>query len=576
MPVHNPEIAETFNKYADLLEIDGANQFRVRAYRTAGRTILDLSQNLYDMVKEGKDLSELPGIGKDLANKIIEMVRTGRLSQMEELKKTVPIELLDMMDIADLGPKRIARLHQELGISTIKELEASAREKKIRELPGYGEKIEQAILDDITRKGEARGSKERLKLSAVESATESLLSYLRKTKGVKKVTAAGSYRRRMETVGDVDILVTHTGDSDVMERFVKYEDVDRIIAKGETKSTVVLRFGLQVDLRAVAGESYGAALHYFTGSKAHNIAIRQMGVKKNLKINEYGVFKGEKRIAGRTEEEVYEQVGLPYIEPELREQRGEIEAAREGRLPRLIEIRKIRGDLHSHTNNTEGHNSIEEMAEAAKKKGYEYLAITDHSKRLSMTHGLDEKRLEEQIEEIDKLNRKLKDFTLLKGIEVDILEDGSLDLDNSILKKLDLLVLSVHHKFNLSQKKQTERIIRAIESSPVFTILGHPTGRIIGEREPYDVNMEQLMKVARDRNCALELNAQPERLDLNDIYCKMAKDMGVMIVISTDAHSTAELNLMRFGIYQARRGWLESDNVLNSRNGKELQELLKK
>jgi DNA polymerase (family 10) len=576
MPVHNPEIAETFNKYADLLEIDGANQFRVRAYRTAGRTILDLSQNLYDMVKEGKDLSELPGIGKDLANKIIEMVRTGRLSQMEELKKTVPIELLDMMDIADLGPKRIARLHQELGISTIKELETSAREKKIRELPGYGEKIEQAILDDITRKGEARGSKERLKLSAVESATESLLSYLRKTKGVKKVTAAGSYRRRMETVGDVDILVTHTGDSDVMERFVKYEDVDRIIAKGETKSTVVLRFGLQVDLRAVAGESYGAALHYFTGSKAHNIAIRQMGVKKNLKINEYGVFKGEKRIAGRTEEEVYEQVGLPYIEPELREQRGEIEAAREGRLPRLIEIREIRGDLHSHTNNTEGRNSIVEMAEAAQKKGYEYLAITDHSKRLSMTHGLDEKRLEEQIEEIDKLNRKLKDFTLLKGIEVDILEDGSLDLDNSILKKLDLLVLSVHHKFNLSQKKQTERIIRAIESSPVFTILGHPTGRIIGERQPYDVNMEQLMKVARDRNCALELNAQPERLDLNDIYCKMAKDMGVMIVISTDAHSTAELNLMRFGIYQARRGWLESDNVLNSRNGKELRELLKK
>ncbi len=576
MPVHNPEIAETFNKYADLLEIDGANQFRVRAYRTAGRTILDLSQNLYDMVKEGKDLSELPGIGKDLANKIIEMVRTGRLSQMEELKKTVPIELLDMMDIADLGPKRIARLHQELGISTIKELEASAREKKIRELPGYGEKIEQAILDDITRKGKARGSKERLKLSAVESATESLLSYLRKIKGVKKVTAAGSYRRRMETVGDVDILVTHTGDSDVMERFVKYEDVDRIIAKGETKSTVVLRFGLQVDLRAVSGESYGAALHYFTGSKAHNIAIRQMGVKKNLKINEYGVFKGKKRIAGKTEEEVYEQVGLPYIEPELREQRGEIEAAREGRLPRLIEIRKIRGDLHSHTNNTEGRNSIEEMAEAAQKKGYEYLAITDHSKRLSMTHGLDEKRLEEQIEEIDRLNRKLKDFTLLKGIEVDILEDGSLDLNNSVLKKLDLLVCSVHHKFNLSQKKQTERIIRAIESSPVFTILGHPTGRIIGEREPYDVNMEQLMKVARDRNCALELNAQPERLDLNDIYCKMAKDMGVMIVISTDAHSTAGLDLMRFGIYQARRGWLESNNVLNSRNGKELQELLKK
>lgn len=576
MPVHNSEIAETFNKYADLLEIDGANQFRVRAYRTAGRTILDLSQNLYDMVKEGKDLSELPGIGKDLANKIIEMVKTGRLSQLEELNKTIPAELINIMDIAGLGPKRAAKLHHELGISTIKELEASAREQKIRKLAGFGEKTEQAILDDIERKGKARGGKERLKLSAVEAATESLLSYLHETKGIKEVIAAGSYRRRMETVGDLDILVTHTKNSDVMERFTKYEDVERVISKGETKSTVVLRFGLQVDLRAVAEESYGAALHYFTGSKAHNIAIRQMGVKKNLKINEYGVFKGEKRIAGRTEEEVYQQVGLPYIEPELREKRGEIEAAQNGRLPRLIETNDIKGDLHAHTRYTEGRNSIEEMVEAARKKGYEYMAITDHSKRLSMAHGLDEKRLEEQIEEIDRLNEKLKDFNLLKGIEVDILEDGSLDLDNSVLKKLDLLVCSVHHKFNLSQKKQTDRIIRAIESSPVFTILGHPTGRIIGEREPYDVNMEQLMKIARDRSCALELNAQPERLDLNDIYCKMAKDMGVMVVISTDAHSTAELNFVRFGIYQARRGWLESDNVLNSRNRKELQKLLKK
>ena len=565
MPVHNPEIAEIFNKYADLLEIDGANQFRVRAYRNAARIIGDLSQNAYDMVKDGENLSELPGIGKDLADKISEIVKTGSLSQLEELKKTVPAELIDIMDIAGLGPKRAAKLHQDLGISSVKELEASAREKKVRELAGFGEKTEQAILEDIARKGKARGGKERFKISEVEQATESLLSYLRNINGVKEVT-----------VDFVDILVTHTKSSDVMERFVNYEDVDRIIAKGETKSTVVLRFGLQVDLRAVAEESYGAALHYFTGSKAHNIAVRQMGVKRKLKINEYGVFKEEKRIAGRTEEEVYQQVGLPYIEPELREKRGEIEAAQKGKLPKLIEIKNIRGDLHAHTNATEGRNSIEEMAEAARKKGYEYLAITDHSKRLSMTHGLDEKRLEEQIEEIDRLNNKLKELTLLKGIEVDILEDGSLDLKNDVLKKLDLLVCSVHHKFNLSQKKQTDRIIRAIEKSPVFTILGHPTGRLIGEREPYDVDMEQLMKAARDCNCALELNAQPERLDLNDIHCKMAKDMRVMIAISTDAHSTAGLNLMRFGVYQARRGWLEPDNVLNTRNRKELRKLLKK
>jgi DNA polymerase (family 10) len=574
MPVHNAEIADIFNKYADLLEIDGANEFRVRAYRTAARTISDQSQNIADMVREGRDLTELSGIGKDLASKIEIIVKTKKLPELDELKKTVPSELIAIMDVAGLGPKRAKQLYRELGISSIEELETAAREGRIKELYGFGEKTEKTILEDIERKGEARGQKKRLKLAAVEAPAEQLVSYLRKGKGVKEAIVAGSYRRRMETVGDLDILVTNTQDSDVMQRFIEYEDVKKVISKGPTRSTVQLRFGLQVDLRAVAEESYGAALHYFTGSKAHNIAVRQMGVKRGLKINEYGVFKGEKRVAGRTEEEVYRQVGLPYIEPELREMRGEIEAAQENRLPKLLELSNIRGDFHSHTKATEGHNSIEEMVEAARKKGYEYLAIADHSKRLSMTHGLDEKRLSEQIEEIDALNEKIKNFRILKSLEIDILEDGSLDLKNDVLKKLDLLICSIHAKFNLSQKKQTDRVIRALNSSPVFTVLGHPTGRLIGEREPYEIDIERVMKEARQLDCALELNAQPERLDINDIYCKMAKDMGVIVVISTDAHSVNELDFMRYGVYEARRGWLEAGDVLNSRNFRALEKLL--
>jgi DNA polymerase (family 10) len=573
MPVHNTEIADIFDKYADLLEISGANQYRIRAYRTAVRNISNLSQNISDMVKEGEDLSKLPGIGKDLSVKIENIVKTGKLAQLEELKKELPAGLIDITKIAGLGPKRTGALYHELGISSIDELGKAAKEGKIKDLPGFAVKTEQAILAEIERKAGA-GAEKRLKLSVAQEIASPLLAYLKRVKGVKRVEIAGSYRRGKETVGDLDILVTRSEGSEIMERFTEYEDVDRIVSKGSTRSTVVLRPGLQVDLRAVPETSYGAALLYFTGSKAHNVAIRKMSVKKGLKINEYGVFKGKKRIAGKTEEEVYRQVELPFIEPELRENRGEIEAAQKGRLPELVVLKDIRGDLHAHTTATEGHDSLEDMANAAKEKGYEYLAITDHSKRLSMTHGLDEKRLGEQIKEIDRLNQKMKNFSVLKGIEVDILEDGSLDLSNDILKELDLLVCSIHHKFNLSQDKQTERIIRAINNSPTFTILGHPTGRLIGGREPYDIDMEKVMKTAKERGCVLELNAQPERLDLTDIHCKMAKDTGVMVAISTDAHSVNSLELMKFGILQARRGWLEADDVLNTRHLVELKKML--
>ncbi|MFP3879819.1 MAG: DNA polymerase/3'-5' exonuclease PolX, partial [Dehalococcoidia bacterium] len=400
-----------------------------------------------------------------------------------------------------------------------------------------------------------------------------LLDYLSGLDGVKRVEAAGSYRRKKETVGDLDILVTHKKQTDVMKPFVEYEDVERVVSKGETRSTVVLRFGVHVDLRAVPEASYGAALHYFTGSQPHNIAIRKMGVKRGLKINEYGVFRHDKRIAGSTEDEVYSHVDLPYIEPELRENNGEIEAAQKGKLPELVTLEDIRGDLHSHTEATDGRSSLEEMAKAAREKGYEYLAITEHSKHVTVAKGLDARRLGEQIEEIDRLNEKLDGIVLLKGIEVDILEDGSLDLPHHILKKLDLVVCAIHYKFNLPADKQTERIVKGIDN-PYFTILAHPTGRMIGEREPYALDMERLMKAAKETNCFLEINAQPDRLDLTEVYAKMAKEMGIMIAVSTDAHSVNELNFMRFGVYQARRGWLASENVLNTRSWKELKKLI--
>ena len=392
---------------------------------------------------------------------------------------------------------------------------------------------------------------------------------------MKKVVAAGSYRRRRETVGDLDILVTCKKDSPVMDRFVDYSEIDEVVSKGDTRSTVYLRSGVQVDLRVVQEVSYGAALHYFTGSKAHNIAVRKLGQKKSLKINEYGVFKDDDRIAGKTEEEVYEQVDLPYIEPELREDRGEIEAAQKDRLPRLITLDDIRGDLHMHTEATDGRCPLEEMVDKAKDLGYAYIAVTDHSQRVTMAKGLDARRLREQLEAIDELNEKLSGITVLKGIEVDILEDGSLDLPDEVLKELDLTVCSVHYNRNLSRKKQTERIIRAMDN-PCFSILGHPTGRLINERQAYEVDIERIIEAAGERGCFLELDAQPSRLDLADTHCRLAKDRGVKIAISTDAHHLAGLDYMRLGISQARRGWLEPDDVINTRSLKELKKLLKR
>jgi len=571
MPIHNSDIAAIFDHIADLLDIKGDNNFRVRAYRDAARSVGEQTGSVAGMLDKGEDLTELPGIGRELAAKIREIVETGSLAFLQKLEKEIPGSLGELLAISGLGPRKVQVLYEKLGITSLAELEEAIKAEKLRQLPGFGQKTEKNIKEELQR---LTGSSQRFKLAVADQIALPLLEYLRKSKGVREVEIAGSFRRRKETVGDLDILVTHQKGSEVMERFVSFEDVERVVSQGRTRSTVLLKSGLQVDMRAVAQVSYGAALHYFTGSKAHNIAVRRMAVKKGLKINEYGVFKGDERIAGRTEKEVYDQVGLPYIEPELREDRGEIESAGKGKLPKLLGVDDLRGDLHAHTQRTDGHASLEEMAEAAKELGYEYLAITEHSKKVTVAHGLHADELRKHLKAIERLNDKLDGIVLLKGIEVDILDDGSLDLDDEVLAELDLTVCSVHSKFNLSRDKQTERIIRAMDN-PHFRILGHPSGRLINERPPYEVDMERVIRAAADRGRFLECNAHPDRLDLTDTWLKLAKDLGVKVAISTDAHSTEGLNYMRFGVWQARRGWLEADDVLNTRSLSQLLQIFK-
>lgn len=578
MPVYNSDVAEIFNEVADLLEIEGANEYRVRAYRRAARTISSLAKSVSEMVEAGEDLTELPGIGEDLAGKIVEIVRTGDLKQLEELEGQTPPELADMLDISGLGPKRVQTIYRELGVTTLEKLEEAARQGGIRELHGVGEKTERKILEDVERWTE---DEERVRRDVVEERVEPLLEFLRNLAEVGRAEAAGSYRRKKETVGDLDILATSDLGEKVVSRFVKYEDVEEVVSQGETRSTVVFHCGLDVDLRVVGEMSYGAALLYFTGSKQHNIALRRMALDRGWKINEYGVWDTsselteQKQIAGETEEEIYALFDLPCIPPELREARGEVEAAREGDLPSLVALEDIRGDLQSHTTASDGRASLEVMAQGAQALGHEYLAISDHSGYIGVTQGLDEAALQERIEEIERLNEEMESIRLLTSVEVDIMEDGSLDLADSVLERLDVVVVAVHSHFDLPADKQTERIIRAMDN-PNCHILAHPTCRQIGGRPPVEVDLGRIMDAAVERGCFLELNAQPDRLDLNDVHCRMAKDRGLKVAISTDAHSTGELEYMRFGVYQARRGWLEPGDVLNTRTWDELREIIKR
>ena len=572
MTVHNRQIADMFGRLADLLEIEGANPFRVRAYRNAARLISGHPRGLADLVAEGADLADLPGIGKDLAAKIVTIVQTGRLPKLEEVEKRTPPALSELMKVPGLGPKRVKTLYDSLKVRGVEDLRRAVRSGRVRELAGFGAKTEAAIRAGLEQLAQAQ---QRTLRPDAEDIAAPLLAHLEKVSGVKAIAVAGSYRRCKDTVGDLDILASCRRGTPVMQAFTRYDEVASVSAQGDTRSTVVLASGMQVDLRVVPQVSWGAALHYFTGSKAHNIAVRRMGVKQGLKINEYGVFRGERRVAGRSEEEVYRQVGLPFIPPELREDRGEIEAALAGRLPRLVTLEDIRGDLHCHTDATDGQQDLAAMARAAARRGYQYLAITDHSKRVAMAHGLDRKRLGQQIDAIDRLNQRLEDIRLLKGIEVDILEDGSLDLPNDILRRLDLAVCSVHYQFGLPRNRQTARILKAMDN-PCCTVLGHPTGRLLNERAAYDVDLEAVLVGAKERGCVVELNAQPSRLDLDDLACRQAKEVGVKVVISTDAHSASNLDYMRFGVDQARRGWLEPADVINTRPLKELTKLLER
>lgn len=572
MPTSNTDIAQIFNKIGDLLEIEGENRFRIRAYRNAAMTVENLSHSLSDMVKNGEDLTELPGIGKDLAQKIEDIVKGQKVELLERLEKEFPPELNKLMTVPGLGPKKVKVLYDALNIKSFDDLTKAAQENKISKLPSFSKNTEEHILKEVKK---IKTEYNRINIATADQYALPFVQYLKQDKNIKQIQIAGSYRRRQETIGDIDILVTCTEGKGIMERFVNYQEVDEILSKGQTRSSVILKSGIQVDIRVVSDESYGAALHYFTGSKAHNIEIRKLAIKQGWKVNEYGLFEGEKTIAGKTEAQIYEKLGLKYIEPELRENRGELEASAKGRLPELIELKDIKGDLHVHTNASDGHNTLEEMVEAAQERGYEYIANTEHSKHVTIARGLDEKALAEQIKRVDKLNAKLNNFTILKGIELDILEDGTLDLPDSILKELDIRVCAIHYKFNLPRQQQTDRVLRAMDN-PYFNIFAHPTCRLINERAPIDIDMEKIMKKAKENNCILELDAHPSRLDLNDVYLKAAKEMGIKIAISTDSHNVGGYDAMFYGIGQARRGWIEAKDVINTRNLNELKNLLKR
>jgi DNA polymerase (family 10) len=571
--MENIQIAKTFDEVADLLEIQGANPFRVRAYRNAARTIGTLAAPVETLLKDdGKALEELPGIGADLAGKITKICRTGELPLLTQLARKTPESLVALLKISGVGPKRAHLIYKRLGVKTLAQLETAARAGRLSELRGMGKALERTILQGIAQD---KAHAARVPLAEAEAYVRPLVEMLRAAPGVEQVDVAGSFRRRSETVGDVDILVASSRASAVAGAFLGYGGLGRVLARGDTKCSIVLRSGLQVDLRIVPRASYGSALHYFTGSKPHNIAIRLLGVKRHLKINEYGVFRGTRQIGGRAEAEVFDAVGLPWIPPELRENRGEIEAARERRLPKLVELADIRGDLQMHTDATDGKNTLAEMVAACEARGYEYIAITDHTKAVHVAGGLTKAGFRKQSHAIDAVRKHVSKLVVLKGAEVDILDDGSLDLDDEVLAEFDVVVISVHSRFNMPKTDMTRRIVRALQH-PRVHILGHPTGRLIGKREPYAVDMAEIVKAARDYGVLLEVNAQPDRLDLNDLHVHMARQAGVKLVISTDAHRVQELDCMRHGVDQARRGWSEARDVANTYRVAAFRKLIEK
>ncbi len=559
----NAAIARTLEEVADILEIKNENPFRIRAYRNAVRTIQIQTTPLARLLAEGRPLTDLPGIGKEMAGHIREMVETGTLGYRDELLAEIPRSLLELMRLPGVGPKKAKKLWDELQIGTVEELEEAAKAGRIAGVPGFGEKTQQKILAGIA---DHRQHTSRMLLADAEQFVEPLLDWLRQAPGLERLEVAGSYRRRRETVGDIDLLAIAKNPAAVMKHFLGHAWIEKVAMSGDTRATVILGSGLQVDLRAVAPESYGAALVYFTGSKEHNVKLRRRGVERGLRISEYGVFKGEEEgewIAGREEADVYAAVGLAWIPPEIREDHGEIEAAAKKHLPRLIRREDLRGDLHMHSTWSDGRNSIEEMVEACAARGYEYMVISDHSKALAMTGGLDAYRLREQWKEIDEVRARHPEIRILRSMEVDILADGSLDLEDEMLAGLDLVLVSLHSRFELPEAQQTERVLRALEH-PEVSVFCHPTARLINRRRPVEMDMDTVLARAAELGVAVELNSNPHRLDLKDSHLRRARELGCKVVISTDSHRTRELDLMRYGIEQARRAWLEPGNVLNT------------
>lgn len=552
----NKELAKIFNRIADALEYKGENVFRIVAYRKVARILEDVVEDVELLNREGR-LGELPGVGTGIAKKIDEYLKTGKMKKYEEVIKEIPNTLLDMLDIQNLGPKTLALAHKKLGVKNLIDLKKVIENGSLAKLPQMGEKKVENIKKGIELYERASA---RLSIAVAEEITSEIVRYLKISTKIKNISPAGSLRRWKETIGDIDILITGRSGKKIIQVFTKFPKTERVIAAGETKGSIIVEGGIQVDVRIVEPKSYGAALQYFTGSKAHNIRLRNIAKSKGLKLSEYGVFRGKKIVAGKTEQEVYKTLGLAYVPPELREDRGEVEAALKKKLPRLIEMKDIRGDLQMHSTYSDSTATIKKLSEQAREFGYEYILITDHSQSVKYAHGLDSKRLFKQWKEIDSINKRLKTLRVLKGTEVDILKDGRLDYPDKILKQFDLVIAAIHQGFT---KNVTERICDAMDN-PYADIIAHPTGRLISSREGYTIDIHRVLEKAAQTGTWLELNAYWNRLDLNDVNLKVAKEMGIKISIGTDAHGVEGLSWMQFGVANARRGWLEPKDVINT------------
>jgi DNA polymerase (family 10) len=567
----NSEVAEVLYDIADLLEVKGI-EFKPRAYRRAAQTVETMSEDVTEVMKRS-ELEQLPGIGTAIAEKITEFVETGELEYYEKLKQEVPIGLTAIMDVEGIGPKSAKKLYEELGVASLDDLERAARQQKIRDIPGFGEKTESQILENLEF---ARRKGERHPLGFSLPVAQEISERLEQLDVVERVGLAGSLRRRRATIGDVDVLVVSSRPEEVTEFFTSMSDVADVLVSGPSKTSIRLEEGLQVDLRIVEKGSFGAAMQYFTGSKQHNIRLRNIAIDKGLKLNEYGLFRKEDDsvVAGEEEEEIYRALGLEWMPPELREDRGEVEAALKGELPDLIPYGSIKGDLQVHTEWSDGNNTIQEMAEAAKAQGYEYLAITDHTGSLAIAGGLDEERMREQGEEIEEVNEEVEDLVVLRGAEVNIRGDGTPDIDNAILAELDIVVGSIHSGFRMNEENMTRRMVTAMENEHI-DIIAHPTGRLLEERKGYEVDIGRLIQASLDTGTLLEINAFPTRLDLDDVHIRRAVDEGAKLVISTDSHDVDQLRYMELGVSTARRGWATAEDIVNTRRLEDLRSILK-